>query len=517
VVLAALLLCAFVFVFRFVSPDPANGITFLYVLPIIILAVEFGRRAGVIAGLASLALFAIWSAVDGAGSDLVHHVARGVTFVAVGALTGSMADRLRATAETAAAAARHFDLARDLLCTATFDGYLVQLNGAWEETLGWTPEELRSRPFIEFVHADDREHTRRSAERLRDGGVPTPLVNRYATKGGGYRWIEWSSSADRENRLIFAAARDVTDRIEAEQRMREAEERFRRAFEDSPAGMALVGVRGFDADRIVEVNEALVALTGLPREQLVGRHSLAELTHPDDVPAVEEGMQRLVDGKLATFRIEFRMLGDGGQERWVDLTASTVADAEGNPLYRISQLHDVDARRRAEERLRHFADHDALSGLYNRRRFHEELARELLLAQRRGGRGAVLLIDLDNFKAVNDTLGHAAGDAVIERVGAALTERLRTGDVVARLGGDEFAVILRRVTTAEADSVAAELLAHVEAALHAGAEGAGLSLSIGVAAFEGDSGRDPDVLLKAADVAMYRAKAGGGGAVARAT
>ena len=187
--------------------------------------------------------------------------------------------------------------------------------------------------------------------------------------------------------------------------------------------MALVGVRGDDADLIIEVNEALIALTGLPREQLVGMRSLGELTHADDLGTIREGMQRLVDGEIPTFRTEFRLLGAGGRERWVDLTTSTVTDADGVPLYRISQLYDVDVRRRAEERLRHLADHDALSGLYNRRRFHEELARELLLCERRGGRGAVLLMDLDNFKAVNDTFGHAAGDAVIERVGEALIER----------------------------------------------------------------------------------------------
>jgi diguanylate cyclase (GGDEF)-like protein/PAS domain S-box-containing protein len=517
VLLAALALFAIVFALRFVSPDRDNGITFLYVLPIILIAVEFGRSAGVLAGLASLVLFAIWSAVDGAGFGVVAHVARGITFAAVGALTGAMADRLRATAESAASAARHFELARDLLCTATFDGYLVQLNGAWEETLGWTPEELKSRPFVEFVHPDDRERTRRSAAALAEGGASTGLTNRYMTKDGGWRWIEWSSRADLEHRLIHAAARDITERRDAEQRVRDAEARFRRAFDDSPAGMALVGVRGDDADLIIEVNDALIALTGLTREQLVGTRPLAQLTHADDAAALREGMQRLVDGEIPTFRTEFRLLGTGGRERWVDLTTSTVDDADGNPLYRISQVYDVDARRRAEERLRHFADHDALSGLYNRRRFHEELERELMLCERRGGRGAVLLMDLDNFKAVNDTLGHAAGDAVIERVGAALTARLRSGDVTARLGGDEFGVILRRVTPEEADRVAGELLGQVEAALHASADGAGVSLSIGVAPFGGRFGTEPDELLKAADAAMYRAKAGGGGAVARAS
>ena len=165
-------------------------------------------------GLISLGLFAIWS-FDAGGLGFVAYLTRGVMFLAVGWLAGTMAERLRATAEEAATAARHFELSRDLLCTATFDGYLVTLNGAWEETLGWTAEELKSQPFVEFVHPDDRERTQRSAAQLSEGTRPTPLLNRYRTKDGGYRWIEWSSSSDRAQGLIYAAARDVTDRVEA--------------------------------------------------------------------------------------------------------------------------------------------------------------------------------------------------------------------------------------------------------------------------------------------------------------
>ena len=233
--------------------------------------------------------------------------------------------------------------------------------------------------------------------------------------------------------------------------------------------------------------------------------------HVDDVGFVREGLERLRRGEVPVLRIEFRLRGLAGQVRWVDFTASIVRGEDGEPLYRISQMQDIDARRRGEEQLRHLADHDTLSGLFNRRRFHEELARELLA----GGRGAVLLFDLDNFKAVNDTLGHAAGDAVIQRVGHALSGRLRTSDVSARLGGDEFGVILRRVRAEEADRVAVELLDHVQGAIESEPDGAGVSLSLGVAPFEG-TGLEPDELLRAADAAMYQAKSRGGGAIARA-
>jgi PAS domain S-box-containing protein len=129
--------------------------------------------------------------------------------------------------------------------------------------------------------------------------------------------------------------------------------------------------------RILEVNEALVDLTGPVREELVGTDSLQELVHTDDVGFVREGLERLQSGEVPVMRIEFRMRGLAGQVRWIDFTASIVRGEDGEPLYRISQLQDIDARRRGEEQLRHLADHDTLSGLFNRRRFHEELAREL--------------------------------------------------------------------------------------------------------------------------------------------
>src|SRR6185295_5522828 len=118
---------------------------------------------------------------------------------------------------------------------------------------------------------------------------------------------------------------------------------------------------------------------------------------------------------------------------------------------------DVTDRHHAEERLRYLADHDSLSGVCNRRRFEQDLRRELEHGARRGSRGIVLLLDVDAFKAINDTRGHAVGDAVIARLGGALQERLRSGDVVARLGGDEFAVLLRRVELASALELASTL------------------------------------------------------------
>jgi diguanylate cyclase (GGDEF)-like protein len=197
---------------------------------------------------------------------------------------------------------------------------------------------------------------------------------------------------------------------------------------------------------------------------------------------------------------------------WVDLTTSLVHDANGEPAYRLSQVVDIDARKQAADQLRYLADHDALSGVFNRRRFEQELVRELGHASVRDSQGAVLLLDVDKFKSINDTYGHAMGDAVIARLGETLSSRLRTSDVVARLGGDEFAVLLRRVEPRDAHDVARNLRELVLARL-GDLDGGGLAsvtVSVGVASFGGDDVPGPDELLMRADHAMYEAKRAGG-------
>ena len=159
--------------------------------------------------------------------------------------------------------------------------------------------------------------------------------------------------------------------------------------------------------------------------------------------------------------------------------------------------------------LRHLADHDALTGLPNRRRFEQELARHLAHVRRYGPEGAALVLDLDGFKPVNDTFGHAAGDRLLARVAGVLRERLRATDVVARLGGDEFAILLPRVDAAGAAAVARSLVRTVRAeALTDHARG--VTISIGVIAFDAHSPAVPEGVMAAADIAMYDAKAAGG-------
>jgi diguanylate cyclase (GGDEF)-like protein len=170
---------------------------------------------------------------------------------------------------------------------------------------------------------------------------------------------------------------------------------------------------------------------------------------------------------------------------------------------------DLRALRETTTRLRHLADHDPLTGLLNRRRFEHELARHLAYGRRYGPDGAALVLDLDRFKPVNDTYGHAAGDRLLARVASVLHERLRATDVVARLGGDEFAVLLPHADRAGAEQVAHSLVETVRAeALAAGTEP--VTVSVGVVLFTERASLDAEGALAAADLAMYDAKTAGG-------
>jgi diguanylate cyclase (GGDEF)-like protein/PAS domain S-box-containing protein len=193
----------------------------------------------------------------------------------------------------------------------------------------------------------------------------------------------------------------------------------------------------------------------------------------------------------------------------LSLTASPVTDANGRIVSTAIIARDTTERVRYEERLRHMADHDQLTGLSNRRRFDEQLKRELARAGRYTDHGAVLSIDIDNFKGINDSAGHAAGDAVLVQVARVLANRLRSTDVVARLGGDEFAVLLSAVGVEEARAAAEDLLAEIRnSPASYGGRPFRISASIGVNAFESDDATAGEVLVNA-DLAMYAAKTGG--------
>ena len=224
---------------------------------------------------------------------------------------------------------------------------------------------------------------------------------------------------------VAARERAEKERMETEQGLREVRERFESAFANAPIGMALLGMNG----GWLQVNDALCRITGYSENDLTAT-TLEAITHPDDTALNADDLQQLVAGEIPSYQVETRYRHAWGHYIWVLLTVSVVRDEQGRALHLIMQVQDISERRERARQLEYLVDHDFLTGLYNRRWFERELTREVERAARYGIPGAVLVIDLDHFKDINDSLGHKAGDDLLKGVAGLLKQRARTADVL---------------------------------------------------------------------------------------
>jgi diguanylate cyclase (GGDEF)-like protein/PAS domain S-box-containing protein len=388
-------------------------------------------------------------------------------------------------------------------------GRWLETNEVLQKMLGYSADELSERTFADDTHPDDLALSLESRQgQLHGSAREARIEKRFVRSNGETVWTAVSSTLIRSptGELLYSVAQieDITARVLTQRALEEAEERFRRAFDDAPIGMALVAPDG----RFVLANHSLCELLGYDESELLAR-TFQDITHPEDLASDVQQAERLLAGEIRSYQLEKRYYRSDGQLIWVMLSVSLVRAENGEPLHFVSQIEDISARKAADLRLRELADHDPLTGLLNRRRFREELAWELDLIGRNGNRrAAVLILDVDRFKLVNDSLGHPAGDEVLQAVGQTLRRRLRRTDVIARLGGDEFGVILPDVAdSSETSRIAGEIAEEVRSRAIATSHGAaGVTVSIGVVGLDArDVGRDQDALA-AADRALYRAK-----------
>jgi len=287
-----------------------------------------------------------------------------------------------------------------------------------------------------------------------------------------------------------------------------ARARFAAVFESAPSGMVLVRIDDDGLGTIVEANPAVCAITGRSREALIDS-PISELYHVEDRAIARASVALLLSGELEAYAGERRFQRPDGQLVWVHVRAARLAGSAEPHV--VVQVQDITDRKRYEGQLQFLADHDPLTGLFNRRRFAEELDWVIAYSRRYRAPAAVLAIDVDNFKYVNDTYGHATGDELLGMLGEAIRSRCRETDIAGRLGGDEFGVILPQCSREEAATVARALLEGIREHVRvtAGERTVRATASIGVRLVSPDTSLTAEEILSEADIALYDAKEGG--------
>lgn len=399
--------------------------------------------------------------------------------------------------------------AHDITVITGGDGRIGYVSPAVEVVLGRRSAEVEGLAPADLVHPEDAgELAALWSAALTRPGDPFRTEIRFLHAEGGCRWIAVSVTNRLDDPAVHGVVlnlRDTTDRLHAEREAARAAEQFRLAFDHAPVGMALVDQTDQSTSLVRIANDAMAAMLGRRLDELIGV-PITDFIHPVDRPLARAAARAFAEGRSDVSAGEVRLLHADGHVIWSRFHAALIRDANGNPDYFIAQLLDVSDQRAAEEKLLHQALHDPLTGLPNRRLLLDRLQQAIARSRRRGNYVAVLFLDLDRFKVINDSFGHATGDQVLIEVARRLRELTRNSDTLARLGGDEFVVLVEDMADPEeAPAVARRIedaLSHPMAVQPDVTVSVTTSIGITVAR----AGDDPAGLLRDADTALYRAK-----------
>jgi len=394
------------------------------------------------------------------------------------------------------------------------DGTLRYASSAFERVLGYDSEEaVGTMNVLDHVHPDDLPHVLEETEKaLSEGGIATNKAEyRFRHKDGSWRWMESVGTYlldDPAVRGVVVISRDVTERKRAEETLRQAEQRYRTLVEQIPAVTYIDPVD--DPDTSLYTSPHIEQMLGYTPQEWQTEKLWPKRLHPDDRERVLAADQRFETGGGEPFREEYRLLARDGSVVWVREEAVLVRNEAGEPLYWQGVFYDLTERKALEERLHYQAFHDPLTDLPNRQLFMDRLGQALRRTRRRHKPIAVLFMDLDGFKVVNDSLGHEVGDILLTLVAQRLRRCLRPEDTLARFGGDEFAVLIEALDDpAQAVQVAERITEELRRPFIMEGRELYVLASIGIS-LGGARTHDTDDLLREADTAMYRAKDTGG-------
>jgi diguanylate cyclase (GGDEF)-like protein/PAS domain S-box-containing protein len=422
----------------------------------------------------------------------------------VGRQLGRVVQRVRAEETVAESERQYRDLIEnslDPICMHDLQGRLLMINRAAVENLGYdSADELIGMNLADLVHPSVREGFGQYMSRMisegRDEGLMTVV-----RRDGEKRVWEYRNTLRYMpgSQIVRGVARDVTDRLRAENMIAESEARYRLLFERNLAGVC----RTTSSGEMLDVNDAFVHLFGYDSRDEVLRANAADL-YPD-ADSRREYLKRLTaSGSLAN--IESRLRRKDGSLFWALMSATLVHDRRHADALIEATLIDITSRKEAEERNAFQATHDLLTGLPNRMLFNDRLHQAIAAADRQRTRLAVGFIDLDHFKPISDEFGHAGGDAALHEIASRIQSAIRQSDTVARVGGDAFVVLLAAIGDRDdATSVFTQIASAIDEPIAFAGREVIVEASIGVSLFPDDA-TDADTLVRLADQAMYRTK-----------
>ncbi len=400
-----------------------------------------------------------------------------------------------------------FEASPDPICVTCVDpGTFIEINPSFTATFGWKPEDAAGKSAEQLNFWADPQQRRRLYERIQTEGELTNIEAYFRTRAGqeltcviSSRFIHVDGAL-----CITTTFRDITKRKRAEAALQASEEKFAKAFHSSPDAIT---ISERDSGRYIEVNEGFTRLTGYRVDEVIGK-SVFELdiwADPAERVALLETLKR--DGRVKHH--ELRGLHRNGD---ILIFEVSVEPIELNGVHcLLLTARDISQLKAAQAQVQHLAYHDSLTNLPNRALLMDRLKQQIALLRRHGMRGALMFVDLDHFKHINDSLGHPVGDAVLKMITARLEASTRQEDTVARLGGDEFVVLLsglegeRGEVTRRVRQIADKLRRLLAEPMLLDGQRLQVTPSIGIALIP-DHGSTPADLLKRADIALYKAK-----------
>src|SRR5688572_20261057 len=318
---------------------------------------------------------------------------------------------------------------------------------------------------------------------------------RFVRKNGDIIWARRTMSVARDDsgkpQYVISVVEDISERKRAEDALRTSEETLRATFSQAGVGIIITS----PDHRYLQVNDKYCDMVGYTREELF-RSSNTEVLSPGDVSDVIENRRKLICGELQTVTHERQLRRKDGSMIWANHATSLARGPNGKPRHFITVAEDISERKRAEERLTQLAHFDVLTGLPNRMLFYDRLKHARAQAKRNTWELGVMFIDIDRFKNINDTLGHAIGDSLLQQVAQRLSGSVRSGDTVGRLGGDEFGVVLSTLTSGDdAALLAQKIITSFSAPFSLNNTAVYVTASIGITIYPDDA-TDQDALIK---------------------